>query len=40
LAEKLDQEEGNQNHENNGFKTTDNAGHALSAEYGYCVYKD
>jgi hypothetical protein len=26
--------------DNNGFLTADNQGHALSAEYGYCVYRD
>jgi DNA replication licensing factor MCM3 len=26
--------------DNNGFKVADNNGNPLSAEYGYCIYKD
>ena len=41
LAKKADEDEGGAGHDaGNGFKTMDNQGHALSAEYGFCVYKD
>lgn len=40
LARKLDEEESAFAEQNNGFKTSDNNGNPLSAEYGYCVYKD
>ena len=36
----MDEDESVINEANNGFKTADNNGNPLSAEYGYCVYKD
>lgn len=40
LARKLEEDDSNAGEITNGFKTADNNGNPLTAEYGYCVYKD